>query len=122
MFQRLIFETNTFKNRRMNQEPVNQTILEKADQTLFGFLLGLVLPMFMFFAYREIKFDYLPWNEYIISARDLAVLPSFIKVCVFINLPVFFLFNLLKKFLLCKGIFFASLIYIIAMFAIKYLH
>lgn len=105
----------------MNQEPVNQTMLEKADHTLFGFLLGLVLPMFMFFVYRELKFDYLSWDEYISSAKDLSVLPSFIKVCVFINLPVFFLFNLLKKFMLCKGIFIASIIYIAAMFGIKYL-
>ena len=85
----------------MTEEPNKQNLLEKADQTLFGFILGLILPMLMFFAYREIKFDYLTWNEYIVSARDLAVLPSFIKVCVFINLPMFFLFNLLKRFLLC---------------------
>ncbi|HOY41830.1 MAG TPA: hypothetical protein PLX60_08205 [Chitinophagales bacterium] len=104
----------------MSTESTNQSMLEKADQTLFGFILGLVLPMLMFFAYREIKFDYLPWNEYIASARDLSVLPSFIKVCVFINLPVFFLFNLLKKFLLCKGIFIASILYIAAMFIVKY--
>ena len=105
----------------MSQEPVNSSFLEKADQTLFGFLLGLVLPMLMFFLYREIKFDYLSWEQYIASAKDLSVLPSFIKVCVFINLPVFFLFNLLKKFLMCKGIFIASIIYIAAMFGIKYL-
>jgi len=121
LFQRLIFEQNTFKNRTMTEEPNKQNLLEKADQTLFGFILGLILPMLMFFAYKEIKFDYLSWNEYIVSARDLAVLPSFIKVCVFINLPIFFLFNLLKKFLLCKGIFIASILYIAAMFIVKYL-
>ena len=104
----------------MNEEQQTQSFLDKADQTLFGFILGLILPMLMFFAYREMKFDYLSWDQYIASARDLAVLPSFIKVCVFINLPVFFLFNLLKKFLLCKGIFIASILYIVAMFVVKY--
>lgn len=105
----------------MNQDTESSSFLDRADQTLFGFILGLILPMFMFFLYREIKFSYLPWDQYIASAKDLSVLPSFIKVCVFINLPVFFLFNLIKKFLLCKGIFIASMIYIVAMFAIKYL-
>lgn len=106
----------------MNSTPSSQSFLDKADQTLFGFILGLILPMLMFFFYREIKFSYLSWDQYITSAKDLAVLPSFIKVCVFINLPVFFLFNLLKRFLLCKGMFIASLLYIIAMFGIKYIH
>ncbi len=105
----------------MNKENTSHKYLDKIDQTIIGFILGLILPLVMFIAYREIKFDYLSWNEYIVSARDLAVLPSFIKVCVFINLPFFFLFNLVKKFNLCKGIFFASILYIVAMFAIKYL-
>lgn len=104
----------------MNNQPTNQKFFDKIDQTLIGFILGLILPMLMFFVYREIKFDYLSWNEYVASARDYAVLPSFIKVCVFINLPFFFLFNLIKKFNLCKGIFIASILYIAAMLLIKY--
>ncbi|HNA39521.1 MAG TPA: hypothetical protein PLR84_08430 [Chitinophagales bacterium] len=95
--------------------------LDKLDTTLNGFILGMVLPMIMFVIYREIKFSYLPWDQYVASVKDLSVLPSFIKVCVFINLPFFFLFNLLKKFSLCMGIFVASLLYIIAMFSVKYL-
>lgn len=104
----------------MYQEQPKQSFLDKIDTTLIGFIMGLILPMLMFFIYREIKFSYLSWDEYIASARVLAVLPSFIKVCVFINLPVFFLFNLIKKFNLCKGIFIASILYIVAMFAVKY--
>jgi len=106
---------------RMNQNTSTNSLLDKADQTLFGFLLGMVLPMLMFFLYHEIKFSYLSWNQYVASAKDLSVLPSFIRVCVFINLPVFFLFNLLKRFQLCKGLFIASIIYIALMFAVKYI-
>lgn len=105
----------------MNQNPPQTSFLDKADQTLFGFLLGMALPMLMFFFYHEIKFSYLSWDQYVASAKDLSVLPSFIRVCVFINLPVFFLFNLLKKFQLCKGIFIASVIYIALMFGVKYI-
>lgn len=87
---------------------------------MIGFMMGLILPMLMFVLYHQLKFSYLPWDEYVKSTRDLAVLPSFIKVCVFINLPFFFLFNLIGKFNLCKGLFISSILYIIAMLVIKF--
>jgi hypothetical protein len=105
----------------MQTDSSPKNTLEKADQTIVGFILGLILPMLMFVLYYKIKFTGYTWDEYIKGARDLAVLPSFIKVSVFINLPFFFLFNLLKKFNLCKGIFFASLLYIAAMLVLKYM-
>jgi hypothetical protein len=96
--------------------------LRRYDQTLTGFIIGLILPMLMFVIYYEVKFSgHWSWDEYVKGARDLSVLPSFIKVCVFINLPFFFLFNLLKLFNLCKGIFFSSLLYILAMLTIKFI-
>lgn len=106
----------------MNTAPPSKNWLEKMDQTVIGFVIGLILPMFMFALYYLVKFDNYTWDEYVKGARDLAVLPSFIKVSVFINLPFFFLFNLLKKFNLCKGVFFASLVYIAGMLYIKFLH
>ena len=104
----------------MNNDTPKQNFLDKIDTSIIGFVIGLILPMIMFGIYYFIKFDYLTWDAYVAGARQLSVLPSFIKVCVFINLPFFFLFNLLKKFNLCKGIFFASLLYIIGMMVIKY--
>jgi hypothetical protein len=104
-----------------DQPTRSENFFDKIDQTLIGFLIGLVLPMLMFVLYHQVKFAYLPWDDYVKGARDFAVLPSFIKICVFINLPFFFLFNLIKKFNLCKGIFIASLLYIIAMLVIKFI-
>src|SRR4051812_37993092 len=103
----------------MNKE-TGESFSDKIDQTLVGFIIGLILPMIMFAIYYEVKFSYMPWAEYVKGAREFAVLPSFIKVCVFINLPFFFLFNLLKKFNICKGIFISSLLYIVAMLIIKF--
>ena len=40
----------------MNQEIEKQSFLDKADQTLFGFILGMILPMLMFILYKEMKF------------------------------------------------------------------
>lgn len=104
----------------MQHKSTIPSFLEKTDKTLYGFILGMILPMLMFYLYYLVKFSDFTWEQYVVEARDLAVLPSFIKVSVFINLPVFFLFNLLKQFNICKGIFYASLLYILAMLLIKY--
>lgn len=98
----------------------NQKFLDKIDQTIIGFVIGLILPMIMFAVYYKLKFNYMSWNEYVSSVKQISVLPSIIKVSVFINLPFFFLFNLIQKFNLCKGIFIASMLYIITMFVVKY--
>ncbi len=107
----------------MNQESKQQSSLDKIDNTLFGFILGLIIPMLMLVLLYEFKFklEYkYDWDTFINSVKQLSTLPSFIRNCVFLNLPFFFLFNLLKKFNLCKGIFIASLLYIIAMVVIRY--
>lgn len=104
----------------MDNETPQQNFLNKIDTTIIGFIIGLLLPMIMFVVYYKIKFNYLSWNAYVEGAKQLSVLPSFIRISVFINLPFFFLFNLFKKFNLCKGIFIASLLYIIAMVVVKF--
>ena len=98
----------------------NQKFIDKIDQTIIGFVLGLIIPMLMFVLYYEVKYTSYTWKEYVDGAKQLSTLPSFIKISVFANLPVFFLFNLIHKFNLCKGIFIASMLYIIAMFVVKY--
>ncbi len=98
-----------------------QAFLDKMNKTMVGFFAGLMLPMFMFVLYYAFKFSYLTWDQYIAGARELSVLPSFIKVCVFINLPFFFFFNLFKKFNFCLGIFISSMLYVVAMLVIKFI-
>ncbi len=107
----------------MNQEKINKSFFEKLDTSIVGFILGLIIPMFMLvllylFKFKSYNYD---WNSYIENVKQLSVLPSFIRNCVFLNLPFFFLFNLLKKFNICKGIFIASILYIAAMFVVKYI-
>lgn len=106
----------------MNKEITTQKFSDKIDNTLLGFILGLILPMIMLVLLYLFKFKALDytWDTYIGSVKQLSTLPAFIRNCVFLNLPFFFLFNLLQKFNLCKGIFFASVLYIIAMIVVKY--
>ena len=106
----------------MNTQETNKKFLDKIDTILIGFILGLLFPMLMFvllylFKFKNLGYD---WNEFIHSVKQVSISPSFIRNSVFLNLPFFFLFNLLQKFNLCKGIFVASLLYIIAMLIVRY--
>lgn len=106
----------------MNNQTENKSILEKIDTTLVGFIAGLIIPMVMLVMLYLFKFKHLgyDWNAFISNVKQLSILPTFIRNCVFLNLPFFFLFNLLKKFNFCKGIFIASVLYIIAMLIVRY--
>lgn len=106
----------------MNKVIPSQKFTDKIDNTLLGFILGLIIPMIMLvmlylFKFKALDYD---WNTYIGSVKQLSTLPAFIRNCVFLNLPFFFLFNLMQKFNLCKGIFLASLLYILAMLLVRY--
>lgn len=98
------------------------SFLNKIDTILIGFIIGLIVPMFMlvllyFFKFQSMGYS---WEKYVDNVSQLSTLPSFIRNCVFLNLPVFFLFNLLERFNLCKGIFIASLLYIAAMLIVRF--
>jgi len=105
------------------REIQRESFLDKIDTTLIGFILGLIIPMLMLVLLYVFKFKseyHYTWDTYINSVKQLSTLPSFIRNCVFLNLPFFFLFNLLKRFNLCKGIFIASVLYLIAMLVVRY--
>lgn len=104
----------------MSNEPQPQNLLSKIDTTLIGFILGMILPMVMYVLYYFVKYNNATWEQYVSVTKNIMMLPSMIKVCVFINLPVFMLFNILKKFNICKGLGVASFFYIIAMLVIKF--
>jgi hypothetical protein len=108
------------KIEKMSNETPQQNFLDKIDTTLIGFILGLILPLIMYELYHQIKYSDATWEQYVNVTKNMMILPSIIKVCVFINLPFFMLFNILKKFNICKGLGIASLLYIIAMLVIKF--
>lgn len=108
------------KIEKMSNETPHQNFLDKIDTTLIGFILGLILPLIMYELYHQIKYSDATWEQYVNVTKNMMILPSIIKVCVFINLPFFMLFNILKKFNICKGLGIASLLYIIAMLVIKF--
>lgn len=107
----------------MNNKIETKSFLQKTDTELIGFIAGLIIPMFMLAILYLLKFKGLgyDWNGFIGNVKQPSILPTFIRNCVFLNLPFFFIFNLLKLFNVCKGIFIASLLYIVAMLVVRYI-
>lgn len=113
------------KIEKMSNETPHQNFLDKIDTTLIGFILGLILPMVMLMLLYHFnhRYGYKDWNDYVFALtndKTFSQLPTLIWNCVFLNLPFFMLFNLIKKFNLCIGIFIASTLYIAAMLVIKF--
>lgn len=82
-----------------------------------GFMLGLILPMLFFLIWYELKFSNdMSLNYFINMSLSKLRIPSTLRMCVFANLPFFLLFNFMKRFEVCMGIFASSMIYIILIF------
>ena len=97
-----------------------QTFLAKTDKIIYGFILGLILPLIMFYVYYALKYNQIPWEDYVTQVKDISVLPKIIRICTFVNLPVLLAFNFTKQFNICIGLFAASFIYITFMFLVRY--
>ncbi len=98
-----------------------QTFLAKTDKFIYGFILGLILPLIMFYCYYAFKYNQIPWNDYITQVKDISVLPKIIRMCTFVNLPVLLAFNFTKQFNTFIGLFAASIIYITIMILVRFI-
>lgn len=94
---------------------------EKLDVSAYGFFTGLLIPVVVFFVLYFALYSYIPFSEYITLGISSETLQIILKAGVVANLPVFLLFNILKRFLFCRGMFYSSLIYIMIIFYLRFL-
>ncbi len=87
----------------------------KIDKTIIGFFIGVLIPILAFVLLYIFKYNYYSIEKYIEFASYPINLLRLLKICVFAQLPFFFVGNMLQMFRFCKGIFIASLIYIAIM-------
>lgn len=88
-----------------------------ADKTVWGIVVGLVIPVVMLFVLYQLNDNN---NTFIEFASSTVVLSTMIRACIFANLILIFIFNVLKMFLFCRGVFFSSLPYVLLMFYLKF--
>ncbi len=89
-------------------------------QSFNGFMFGLIVPWIVFIGLYLIRYPDMSFHEYFHRSMSYNSLPIIIKFCVFGNLPFFLLFNVLKRFDFCMGIFGATILYILVMLAVRF--
>lgn len=105
----------------MFEEPSgNKSFLDKIDVSAIGFMLGIITPVIAFLIYYQTTYSEMPFRLFLSLIKSPNTASTFIKISVFANLPLFLIFNMLQRFMICRGIFFASMIYILLMFYIKF--
>jgi hypothetical protein len=83
-------------------------------------MLGLIMPWVVFFGLYIFKYDFMSFHDYFHQSMTYSSLPVIIKFCVFGNLPFFLLFNFMKRFEFCTGIFVSTILYLIIMLTVRY--
>lgn len=90
-------------------------------EIIFGFLIGLIVPLIAYFALYYIKYDDMTMNAYMTASMSKTFMPTIIQFCIFANLPLFLLFNFIKRFNYCIGIFSATILYGLLMLGVRFL-
>jgi hypothetical protein len=96
-------------------------LLDRMDVPITGFIIGLLVPLVVYFVIYFTKYSHQDFSYFVEISQRKMTAPTLLRVMVFPNLPIFLVFNILKKFLICRGIFIASILIIGAMLLIKYL-
>ncbi len=94
---------------------------DKADIPWVGFLIGIVLPVLTYFILYFVQYSHWEFSDYLHQSTMKNTAPIILRTVVFPNLPVFLAFNFFRKFMICQGIFSASVLFITPMLIIKYL-
>jgi hypothetical protein len=96
-------------------------LLDRLDVSAIGFAVGIVVPLITFVVLYFLLYDYIPFTQYLTLSMGSETIQIILRAMVVANLPVFLLFNILKRFLFCRGIFYASMIYVMILFYLKFL-
>ncbi|MCO5249357.1 MAG: hypothetical protein M9887_10480 [Chitinophagales bacterium] len=97
------------------------TFWDKWDKPLTGFIIGILVPVIAYFIICSSKYVYSDFSSFMSVLLRKYNDPVILKASVFPNLPIFLILNIFKKHLICNGLFFASLLFIIPMLIIRYL-
>lgn len=86
------------------------------DRLLVGLMAGLILPFLMVLLMYSIRFNYLPFSEFIYQSLVLKVHFKILSIAVFFsNLGLFYLFLKFKKNNAVRGVILSVIIYFFTM-------
>ncbi len=92
----------------------------KKDNLKLGFLLGLIVPLFVFFCIYQLRFKHYDLDEFLqIFPKQNALITFFGAWCMVGNIALLTLFLNTNKYQTAKGIFFISVLYGILILLLK---
>lgn len=89
------------------------------DKIFIGLVIGLILPVIIFFITYKVKYDELEFSIYIQQIWQMKILLKILSLCVFPNLGAFLLFLRIKYERAARGVVMATFIYAFAVLVVK---
>ncbi len=84
------------------------------DRQYIGFIVGFVFPIIVFVIYYYLKFNDIPFTDYLASMHHYKLLFKVLSLCVLSDLPIFYLFLQLKMMRGARGVVMACFIFAFA--------
>lgn len=97
-----------------------ETGVKKYDKLLLGLLLGVITPMIVMYCYYRINFYYIRVDTFLYETFMKRIFLPLLSLCVIGNLAVFFIFIQTERYYSARGVVFATLLYAIAVFILKF--
>lgn len=96
-------------------------MIKKYNKPIFGLILGIVIPIAVFFLFYLIKYSGVEFMVFINSLMENNALIPVASLCVLPNLIPYFIFKKLDYWYAIKGIVFSVLIYTVIVLVLKFI-
>ncbi len=94
--------------------------IKQYDKLWLGLVLGIITPMIVMFIYYRINFYYIRVDTFLYEAFMKSIFLPLMSLCVVGNLAVFFIFLQTDRYYTSRGVVFATLLYAIVVFVLKF--
>ncbi len=94
--------------------------IKKYDKLLLGLLLGIITPLIVLLVYYKINFYYIRVDTFLYETFMKRIFLPLLSLCVLGNLAVFFIFIQTDRYYSARGVVFATLLYAIVVFVLKF--
>lgn len=90
---------------------MRQSRLKKWDRISTGFTSGIALPLLLFLLIYLLRYDYIPFNRFVVNLREMKILIKMLSLCGFADLLLFFFFYRLRMDRAARGVIAATFVY-----------
>ena len=96
------------------------TEVKKYDKLWLGLVLGIIAPILVLLFYYEKNYYYIRVDTFLYETFMKRIFLPLLSLCVIGNLAVFFIFIQTDRYYSARGVVFATMLYAIAVFILKF--